>query len=97
VEQFLGRIARLWEVFSSTWTYDEEHFDTDFSIAYMLTNEHIRLFELDEGDRQFHIRRNYAWRVAHESKVQVHRDQTIRSRERRTQRLRQMFRLPERN
>jgi hypothetical protein len=97
VEQYLGRLSRLWEVLNTTWTYDEEHFDTDFSIACMLTNEHIRQFDLEEGDRQFHIHRNYAWRIAHDAKIQARRDQTVRSRERRAQRLRQMFRLPERD
>jgi len=54
VEQFLGRISRLWTTMARTWRWEHGHFDTDFRIACLLTNEHISTTELDPEDGDFY-------------------------------------------
>lgn len=54
VEQFLGRLVKLWGVFRGTWRWDESHFDEDFYLACLLTNEHIANNTLVEDDQIFY-------------------------------------------
>jgi len=54
VEQYLGRLAKLWSTMSRGWRWDHGHFDIDFEIACMLTNEHITTTRLDDEDATFY-------------------------------------------
>lgn len=54
VEQFFGRLTKLWKILRGIYRYDHSHFDTDFDNCVLLTNEHIRNHELVEIDRLFY-------------------------------------------
>lgn len=54
VEQFLGRMLRLWAFLRGTWRWDESHFDDDITIACLLTNEDIANHYLMEEDQDFY-------------------------------------------
>lgn len=54
VEQYLGRLCRLWSTMGRGWRWDHGHFDMDFEIACMLTNEHITTTVLDDDDATFY-------------------------------------------
>jgi len=55
VEQYFGRLTKLWGILSSTYKYDQDHFDIDFNICALLTNEHIKVNQLEEIDREFYL------------------------------------------
>jgi hypothetical protein len=54
IEQFFGRLCCLWAIFRNTWRFDRGNFDDDFTIACLLTNEHIQEMALAVEDSIFY-------------------------------------------
>jgi hypothetical protein len=50
IEQFLGRLCKLFAVFRNVYRYDHSNFDVDFANACLLTNEAIVATELVDED-----------------------------------------------
>jgi hypothetical protein len=94
VEQFFGRLARLWHVFASSWIYDHTHFDGDLTIACLLTNEHIQLTSLDQDDEHGHKRRLYQWWRNYQHTQETNRANSLRSKEKRAQIFRERYGVP---
>lgn len=51
IEQFFGRMKRLWGICRGIYTLDHSHFDMDINNCILLTNEHIRTYQLTVEDR----------------------------------------------
>ena len=83
VEMFFGRVARLWHVFVKAWKYDHDHFDTDFTIACLLTNEHISLTALFDQDEHAHKRRLHGWWFQFSEQQRRNREASQRSKAKR--------------
>jgi hypothetical protein len=54
VEQFFGRLSKLWGAVGGTYILDHNSFDQIFKICALLTNEHIRFHQLEEIDYEFY-------------------------------------------
>ena len=54
VEQFFGRLTKLWDILSGVFCFDHDHFDLDFNICVLLTNEHIRNHDSKKVDYRFY-------------------------------------------
>mgnify|MGYP001068459656 CR=1 FL=1 len=50
VEQFFGRLVKLWAIMKGTYRYDRVNFDSDYDNCVLLTNEHIKANNLEESD-----------------------------------------------
>lgn len=50
VEQWFGRLKKLWKFVRSPYKLDHADFDNHFMILTLLTNEHIRNYSLNEED-----------------------------------------------
>jgi hypothetical protein len=93
MEQFFGRLSRLWHTFGRSWKYDEAHFDDDLTIACLLTNEHIAQTNLGFQDDDFHRKRLRLWKTTHENKLLARRQKLQASKEKRSQLLRTRFQI----
>lgn len=71
-EQFLGRLLRLWGVFRKKWIWDRSHFDYDFAIACLLTNEHLQLALLDSSDSGFYRDQVEARAPSIKERIKIH-------------------------
>ena len=63
MEKFFGRMKKLWQIFAQVYRNDHSKFDIDFENCAMLTNEHIRDYQLDDDDLVF-------FRALHQAKRQ---------------------------
>jgi DDE superfamily endonuclease len=50
IEQFFGRLGSKFVVYRKIYKFDHRHFDADFEIACLLTNEDVLLTALSEND-----------------------------------------------
>jgi hypothetical protein len=55
VEQYFGRMKKLWKFLRRTYQNDHNAFDEHFEILMWLTNEHIKMNALNESDYSFLI------------------------------------------
>ncbi len=55
MEQFFGRLYKLWGAMRSVYRLDHSHFDDDFDNCLLLTNENIRAAGLTAADRDFFL------------------------------------------
>jgi len=55
VECWFGRQQNLWGIIKGVYRWSKEHFDLDFDITALLTNEHIECAELLATDLNFHL------------------------------------------
>jgi hypothetical protein len=58
VERFFGRLKCLWKIFTSEFRLDHAHFDMDFDICCLLTNESIERKQLAVEDGDFYLKLN---------------------------------------
>jgi hypothetical protein len=54
VEQFFGRLTQLWRITRNTYRYEHTNFDIDIDNCILLTNEHIKVNQLEEIDFTFY-------------------------------------------
>ena len=54
IERFFGRMKSLWKITSSVYRNDKNSFNLDIDNCILLTNEHIRLFNLIDDDRLYY-------------------------------------------
>ena len=76
VEQYLGRVLSSWGLVHGVYRWDHAHFNYDFRICALLTNELIQHNNLNELDAQFYVkyvtlRRNKAEARANKRKAQL--------------------------
>jgi hypothetical protein len=50
VENFFGRMCTLWSICSDKYRWDERKYDTFFRLCVAMTNYHIRIMPLRQGD-----------------------------------------------
>lgn len=88
VENFFGRLTKLWYVIASKYRWSEESYDTIFCICVALTNFHIQLHPLrdDVNAAHYRIYKNRNYRIG-ESIVKKRKLAQKRYRERRKQRI----------
>ncbi len=55
VEQFFGRVWKLWKVARGVYRWDHRHFDVDIDVCILLTNEHIKRHDLVELDYRLYL------------------------------------------
>jgi len=53
VEQFFGRVWKLWKAARGPYKWDHAHFDADIDLCILLTNEHMRNHNLTNIDYEF--------------------------------------------
>eukprot|EP01105_Mastigella_eilhardi_P011779 TRINITY_DN2702_c0_g1_i2.p1 TRINITY_DN2702_c0_g1~~TRINITY_DN2702_c0_g1_i2.p1 ORF type:complete len:135 (+),score=32.88 TRINITY_DN2702_c0_g1_i2:109-513(+) len=53
VEQFFGRLKKLWLITTRPYPLHHDSFDADIDNCILLTNEHIALALLSNNDREF--------------------------------------------
>lgn len=68
-------------MFVKPWKYDEAHFDTDFTIACLLTNEHISQTALAEDDHVLYLKLLTGWWDREKAKKQTNSESAQRSKE----------------
>lgn len=55
-ERYFGRLTLSWGVMRNVYRWDHSHFDADFCIFVLLTNELIRAHQLEEQDREAYLK-----------------------------------------
>ena len=55
IEQFFGRLKRLWKITSSIYRNDKQSFDIDIDNCILLTNEDIRFRKLVKEDYEYYL------------------------------------------
>lgn len=78
IEQFFGRLQQLWPILRNCYRWDHRHFDDDFTICVLLTNEHIRRLELSELDFSFKHKLALARHLFVEEKQRKRKEQVKR-------------------
>ncbi len=54
IECFFGRLKKLWKFTENVYRLDHKSFDEHFAICALLTNEHIKNYELADDDARFY-------------------------------------------
>lgn len=54
VDQFFGRMWKKWGILRNVYRFDHAHFDSDFDVLCLLTNEGIAVTSLSEEDALFY-------------------------------------------
>jgi hypothetical protein len=91
VEQFFGRMQKLFAIFREVYRWDHEHFDTDYEIGVLLTNEHIAHTALVEDDqRLYHALREDRIRKYEEKKAK-RKESVKKCKEKKKRRLAEIF------
>lgn len=55
IEQFFGRVTKLWGIVRQTYRWEHSHFGDDFDICCLLTNHHIMVNRLCGVDSTFYL------------------------------------------
>jgi len=87
VEQFFGRLTKLWGVVGGTYTLDHNSFDMYFNICTLLTNEHIRYHQLEEVDHEFYTQFLVHRRAQQENRRKREREHQVAYHKRKRERL----------
>ena len=69
-------MQKLWAIVRGTYHWDHEHFDLDYNICVLLTNENIAKTQLEEADRLFYlqvleVRKKHQEAISHKRKEQL--------------------------
>lgn len=76
-EWFFGRLWRSWAILRKVYRWDHAHFDDDYDICCLLTNELIRATQLNEADHDFYMRVITKRRQGREDKERVRKAQQL--------------------
>lgn len=55
IEWLFGRLWRQWGILRFVYRWDHKHFDSDYDICCLLTNELMRTTDLNERDYEFYM------------------------------------------
>jgi len=90
VEHFFGRLKGLWGILRETYRWDHSHFDDDFDICVLLTNEHIRVHELLHQDYKMHKQILSSQKDAFETKERKRKLKEVRYKQNKLRRLKEL-------
>lgn len=87
VEQWFGRLKKLWKFARTVYKLDHSEFDSHFLILSLLTNEHIRVNNLTEEDRIYYLNLLKEQRERYEQRRRKRHAQAEKYREKKRQRI----------
>lgn len=87
VENYFGRMKKLWNIVSKTFLWDEDLYDNIFSLCVSFTNVNIKLQPLKNGDGEWYENYLTAIRAIEESRKRKRSETQADYRERRKRRL----------
>jgi hypothetical protein len=91
VEQFFGRMWKLWSLLRKPYPFSHSYSDVDFENMVLLTNEHIQATTLDEADQTFYRAIWEDRKRIYEEKANKRRDQVASYLTRRKRRYQEAF------
>jgi hypothetical protein len=87
IEQFFGRLWHHWAVLRHAYHLDYTHFDDDYDLLCLLTNELISATALNEADKLFYDQVLTLRRQNQQRKEEKHKGAQQRTKERKAARL----------
>jgi len=83
VEQYFGRMEKLWQVVGGLFRWDRSRFDENFDLAALLTNFHIERNPLEHSDFEYHRKLIQLRREDYEQAIKRRKEQYEVEREKR--------------